>query len=351
MHRARRAFTLVELLVVIGIITLLMAIALPSIQKVREAANRMTCASNLRQLGIAAQNYHTAYLRLPPGYLACSLAQNANFPANLGEGQWVGHFPLLLPHIEQDGVRSQMQINFNTQVVTTLPWFWKPGPISHQENYTAGQSPLKLFRCPSAAPFTPESGNPTPGSGGTLLGLHVFNSIARGPFTCGWKDDYIRSAAFKYLGRTNYMGVAGCGTGDHPLFSKYEGIYTNRSQHTLGQISILDGTSNTLLYGETSGGTWVSPPMSKDISWMAGGGLGTYLGLQKGKDAILITFSSYHPAGPQFCFADGSVRTVRYGQTQWDGSLTTPFTNDWYLLQQLAGFRDGATADTASLLD
>jgi prepilin-type processing-associated H-X9-DG protein len=179
----------------------------------------------------------------------------------------------------------------------------------------------------------------------------VFNSKKLGPFTSGWLDDYVRSAAFQFLGRTTYMGVAGCGSGDHPFFSRYEGIYTNRVQHSLGQVAVLDGTSNTLLYGEACGTQWNSQPESKDIAWMAGGGLGTYLGLHKGRDASLITFSSFHTGGVQFCFADGSVRTIRYGQTKWDGSLSTPFTNDWQLLQQLAGFRDGAAADTASILE
>jgi prepilin-type processing-associated H-X9-DG protein len=195
-------------------------------------------------------------------------------------------------------------------------------------------------------------GNLNAGHGGTQLGLHVFNSQKLGPFTDSWRDDYLRSADYLFLGKTNYMGVAGCGSGDHPFFSQYEGVYTNRTERTLGQISARDGTAHTLLYGEACGSVWQgNPAETMDICWMAGGGLGTYLGLRRARDGLLITFTSYHTAGVQFCFADGSVRTVRYGNTRWDGNLATPFPSDWHLLQQLAGWRDGGAADVTGLVD
>ncbi len=351
----RRAFTLVELLVVLAIIAVLIGMLVSAVMKVREAANRVVCVNQLRQLGLAAHSYHTSYGRLPPGYLGPSRGNELNLQTMYDEGQWVGHFPLLLPYLEQESLFRQLRIDFNSRVVTPRKWFWSepalgPGPPD-VNNYTVAMQSLKMFRCPSAPDYTPEFNNPTPQGGGSLLGLHVFNDLRRGPYTVGWKDEYGTAARFRPLGRTNYMGVAGCGAGNDPIFNKYEGVYTNRTEHSLGTDGIPDGTSNTLLYGETCGSYWRSRFQSKDISWMAGGGLGTYLGLQKGKEATLISFSSYHPSGVHFCFADASVRLLRFGNTQWDHQRMQDLTSDWYVLQQLAGRKDGEVVNLLALLD
>ena len=112
MHKRRwslkRAFTLIELLVVIAIIAVLIGLLLPAIQKVREAANRIRCQNNLKQIGLALHNYHDANNRFPPGY-ASGVASNGE---DTGPG-W-GWAAQILPHMEQSPLANSIRYSLGT---------------------------------------------------------------------------------------------------------------------------------------------------------------------------------------------------------------------------------------------
>jgi prepilin-type N-terminal cleavage/methylation domain-containing protein len=130
----RHGFTLIELLVVIAIIAVLIGLLLPAVQKVREAASRMQCQNNLKQLGLAAQHYHDAREHLPPAIGYYPTAPNGAF------GPYFFH---LLPYVEQD--------NLYRSALGSVPFPLPDGPttVYYPGNNKVYSQSVKVFLCPS----------------------------------------------------------------------------------------------------------------------------------------------------------------------------------------------------------
>jgi len=149
----KQGFTLIELLVVIAIIAILIALLLPAIQQVREAAARTQCTNNMKQLALACHNYHSTYNYLPPGAQYQNLFKfDPNFPSSChyDKGNWLVK---TLPFMEQEGLWNQIPDEnvFTYDPVTDPSGLNNPHNDSISEAVASGALPIQLpyMRCPS----------------------------------------------------------------------------------------------------------------------------------------------------------------------------------------------------------
>jgi prepilin-type N-terminal cleavage/methylation domain-containing protein/prepilin-type processing-associated H-X9-DG protein len=312
-----RGFTLIELLVVIAIIAILIGLLLPAVQKVREAASRMKCSNNLKQMGLAAHNFESAYQKLPPGEWTRSTDGGTSRPS-LGA--------VILAYIEQANKFNQFNFAFDVTSATNAP---------------ARRQDVPIFLCPS--------------------------ETSSAQFTDGGAP----------VGRINYFGnigaVADCRLSSDPRAGVFHAFSTTVAGETpkgIAIMSITDGTSNTVMFAEVmrsllpnaatidyttnvqSGDISVAPGLydGRTVTGCAGGTVAKrigYVGLQYYRGGINhqsfythtlpinwnrntgntatqlytcgdgsfrrahIAASSYHTGGVNICMADGSCRFVR----------------------------------------
>jgi prepilin-type N-terminal cleavage/methylation domain-containing protein/prepilin-type processing-associated H-X9-DG protein len=290
-HR-RRGFTLIELLVVIGIIGVLIGLLLPAVQKVREAANRMKCTNNLKQLGLALHQYEATFGKFPPGQVIGPLPE-AGVPQAVDHG-WG---PFILNYIEEDALAKAYR--------------WDLGN-GQPENQQVVITQLKVFQCPSAEPDRYFYGGPFAVYGG---------KAACGDYGPTWGVD----AALVTRGLINEPADSQCfipgWPNSIPDLWVYRGVLVPNEMTRVSQIR--DGTSCTILLAEDAGRPrlWQAGTPGPDQTVIGGPWEAFFSGFvvrgsnldgsSPGSCTINCTNDrevySFHPGGANAVFADGSV--------------------------------------------
>jgi len=309
----RKAFTLIELLVVIAIIAILIGLLLPAVQKVREAAARISCANNLKQIALASHDYDSAVGHLPPG-TALNGGPNASTT-------YMGTLAYLLPYIEAGNIYNQIPQSY-WSANPPGPW-WSNGAV-----FAAAQNRVKSFQCPADNPYGALTS-------GCFAYLYTQNTTIYGGYFGETNSSSLN------LGATNYLSSAGAiGASPDGFYGPLCGPYYPDSTIAISQIS--DGTSQTIAFGEALGGTSKG---ARDfyVSWMGGGNMATAWDLIS--PTAWYTYGSKHDAGTvQFAMCDGSVRGYHT-----IGSATPWFSPQWYAFEYNAGYKDGNVIDYTQL--
>jgi prepilin-type N-terminal cleavage/methylation domain-containing protein/prepilin-type processing-associated H-X9-DG protein len=218
----RRGFTLVELLVVIAIIGVLVGLLLPAVQKVREAANRMSCQNNLKQIGLACHNYESAMGYLPPG--------SSDNPSG---GTALSILGIVLPYVEQANLYNLFDLSSDVN--------------NSASNYFARTQEVKFYLCPS----DPEQGRKP--------------QVGRAP---AGQDPNAPMGRYNYVGSigataqmypsvnepavpTQFLGIFNFTTSPVPSTANNKWVVTSRVKIT----DVVDGTSNTCMWSETKRAT------------------------------------------------------------------------------------------------
>ena len=289
--RTRSAFTLIELLVVIAIIAILIGLLLPAVQKVREAAARMSCSNNLKQISIAVHSYHDANNRIP-------FSWSPNLYGYGDSGRSWSWLSQILPYVEQQNLYNAGQLGTAGGLNGVPP----AAPVlTFNQAAAVHATQIKTFLCPS---------DPS-------------NTVAR--------TDRFNGSTSLGAGNTNYKGVAGNNwawgsfpntgpTGNSNGLDVGNGMfYRSDNNRALTLIGVTDGLSNTLMVGEDlaafnthcawaranySTGTCAIPLNNALLAGQPGFN-------NPGDWGNVYSFRSRHTGGGQFGLGDGSVRFVR----------------------------------------
>lgn len=322
-YRTNQAFTLVELLVVIAIIGVLVALLLPAVQAAREAARRMQCSNNVKQLVLAMHTYHDQYKSFPLGHQYIG-HHDGNVNNNRG-GSGFGWGYSLLPFLEQQALADR---------------FDDSKTIGQAPNLVLMQTPLDTFACPSDT--KPEKR----------------------------RDGAIPdSATSSYQGAgTSYNGWAGNRANRGTNMYRYNGLFERSNRRPTRMRDIQDGTSNTLAVCETK---WEMDGNRRNRSRIYGAS-DRRNGARGASNALMVngqwamnwtrregnpnphrTASSNHPGGAMFGFCDGSTRfideTIEHTASRWINNANAYKQSvagaDYGIYQRLFSIRDGIVTE------
>jgi prepilin-type N-terminal cleavage/methylation domain-containing protein len=280
--RSRAAFTLIELLVVIAIIGVLVALIMPAVQSAREAANRTQCINNLKQLGLASQEYHDSFGGFPGGWYCDSTLDTNCVPTLAQSYMWNGLSGLFVK-LELGNIYNEL--NYST-------------PTNDVSNVTGVRRTMNVFVCPSNRRAVTTASTNTNNTVSKLGPSDYRGNMAAGyNATAGVNPTYTQGTTDP----TNTVDSNGL-----PLL----GIFDNGLTYLNSNVSladVTDGSSNTILMGETLTGTWAEASSCC---------VRTTIDRQVNKP-IMIKGQNYytywmskHPGCVNFLKCDGSVSTV-----------------------------------------
>ena len=302
--RGTNGFTLVELLVVIAIIGILIGMLLPAVQQVREAARRITCGNNMRQMSLAMLNYESANQVFPPGIKSRELGNSLSDSQVEGfmRQRGFGWGAIILPFMEQNAHHDRLSDasdNFRTPM-------WVVGGVN------LAQNSIPPYTCPS---------DPLPPEGGERPDDEGFKSNYVGVMSAKWTEQDLLDIAD--VSRFELVRTGPLNSAREKANAAFPGILFFNSEIGFGQIP--DGTTNTFVVGERDGqqlengferaaSVWcgvnqaqwlngVLGPTTADPRFTLNSAAGDFW-------TQWVPFSSSHPGGANFGRADGSVTFV-----------------------------------------
>jgi prepilin-type N-terminal cleavage/methylation domain-containing protein/prepilin-type processing-associated H-X9-DG protein len=307
--RKAAGFTLIELLVVIAIIGILIALLLPAVQKIREAAARMSCSNNMKQLGLACANFEVTNGAWPYDW-SPEAGANGSWGQNGPNWSWIAH---MLPYIEQEPLYNQITAASGSGSIDSVFMSSVPTVVS---------TDIKMLFCPS------DNAQQTPTLKSSRADMGIVTSLTNYKGVSGQNWEWFNFNGNASL--TNGYNNPGTGTnaGNYNGLTFGDGMfYRGDGAQRKRTTDIKDGTSNTFVVGEDipSMNQWCSWPYSNNavgtcaiplnnglpgslsITFPAGGAP------TAGNWPLVYSFRSRHPGGAQFAYGDGSVHFVSMG--------------------------------------